>query len=359
MTSGPSDAWMLYGAYGYTGTLVAEAAVRAGVRPTLAGRNPEAVRALAERLALPWVAFDLDDPAQVAARLAGFRALLLCAGPFSATSAPALEACLRAGVHYLDVTGEIRVFEACQARAAEAKARRVVVLPGVGFDVVPSDCLAATLARALPGANRLELGIATLGGSSRGTARTIVEGLGERGMIREAGRLRPVPLVYRTRTVPFADRPRFAMTIPWGDVSTAFHSTGIPDIEVYMATPPRLARALRLANPVAGLLGSPLVQRWLKAAVDRRVTGPDEASRARGSGQLWGAVQDVAGTRVEATLSTPEGYTLTAATALESTLRVARGEVAPGAHTPATAFGADYIRGFAGCELRLGAPARA
>jgi short subunit dehydrogenase-like uncharacterized protein len=345
---------MLYGAYGYTGALVAEAACRAGARPVLAGRNPDAVRPLAERLGLPWVAFELTDPARVAAELAGQRALLLCAGPFSATSAPAVEACLRAGVHYLDVTGELAVFEACQRRGAEARTRGVVLLPGVGFDVVPSDCLAATLERALPEATHLELGIATIGGSSRGTARTVVEGLGERGMVREGGRLRPVPLVYRTRMVTFRDKPRFAMTIPWGDVSTAFHSTGIPDIEVYMATPPRLARALRLVNPFAGLLGKPFVQRRLKAAVDRRFTGPDEAARARGFCQLWGAASSPAGQRVEATLSTPEGYTLTAATALEATRRVARGDVPPGAHTPSTAFGADFIRGFAGCDLQLG-----
>jgi short subunit dehydrogenase-like uncharacterized protein len=348
------DSWMLYGANGYTGTLVAEAARARGVRPTLAGRRADAVRPLAERLGLPWLAFALDDPGRVAERLAGQRALLLCAGPFSATSAPAVEACLRAGVHYLDVTGEIAVFEACQKRGAEARQRGVALLPGVGFDVVPSDCLAVSLKRALPDATRLELGIATVGGTSRGTARTVVEGLGQRGMIREGGLLRQVPLVHRTRSVPFRDQARFAMTVPWGDVSTAFYSTGIPDIEVYLATPPPLARLLRLVNPLAPLLGRALAQRVLRSLVDGNVAGPDAAARERGFAQLWGMVTNAAGERVEATLSTPEGYTLTAEAALESTLRTARGEVPAGAQTPATAFGPDYIRAFAGCQLELG-----
>ncbi len=347
------DSWMLYGANGYTGELAAVEAVRRGLAPTLAGRRADAVRPIAERLGLPWVAFDLDDPARIAEKLSGQRALLLCAGPFSATSAPVVEACLRAGVHYLDVTGEIDVFEACQRRGAEARTRGVVLLPGVGFDVVPSDCLAATLKRALPDATRLELAIATHGGTSRGTAKTVVEGLAQRGAVREGGVIRKVPHAYRTRTVQFRDQARFAMTVPWGDVSTAFYSTGIPDIEVYLATPPRAVRALRAVNPMVSLLGRPFAQRLLKSMIDRRPAGPDETTRARGSTQLWGAVQNLAGQRVEATLSTPEGYSFTASAAVETTRRVASGAVAPGAHTPSTAFGADFIKSFAGCDLRL------
>jgi len=258
------ETWLLYGANGYTGELVAEEARRRGARPVLAGRRAEAVRPLAERLGLPWKAFELSDPARIAEEIAGQRALLLCAGPFSATSAPVVEACLRSGVHYLDVTGEIAVFEACQRRSAEARTRGVVLLPGVGFDVVPSDCLAATLKRALPDATRLELAIASSGGTSRGTAKTVVEGLNQGGAVRQGGRIRKVPLAYRTRTVPFRDKPRFAMTLPWGDVSTAYYSTGIPDIEVYVATPARAARALALVGPIAPFLGKPLVQRLLK-----------------------------------------------------------------------------------------------
>ena len=345
------DSWILYGANGYTGALVAEAAARAGSRPILAGRREDAVKPLAERLGLPWKVFGLDDAAGVAEAIAGQRALLLAAGPFSKTSAPAVEACLRTGVHYLDVTGEIAVFEACARRSAEARARGVVLLPGVGFDVVPSDGLAAILKRALPDATRLVLGLAALGGMSRGTARTVAEGLGERGLVREGGRLRRVPLAHHTRTIPFRDKPRFAMTVPWGDVATAYYSTGIPGIEVYFATPPALARTLRLANPIAPLLGKAIVQRAIAAAIDRRPAGPDAEARARGSSQLWGQVTNDRGHHASATLVTPEGYAFTVQAALACTRRVARGEVAPGFHTPSTAFGADFVTTFAGCDL--------
>jgi short subunit dehydrogenase-like uncharacterized protein len=109
--------------------------------------------------------------------------VLCAAGPFSATSRPVADACLRNRVHYLDITGEIDVFEALAARDAEAKARGIMLLPGVGFDVAPSDCLAAHLKRRLPDANDLRPYLSLRANTSRGTAKTIApihRRLGER-----------------------------------------------------------------------------------------------------------------------------------------------------------------------------------
>ena len=186
--------WLIYGANGYTGRLIAEEAVRRGLKPVLAGRNVEALTPLAARLGLPVRAFALDDAAALRAGLTGVGLVLHCAGPFSATAGPMLEACLDIGAHYLDITGEIDVFAHCHAQHARAQARGIVVLPGAGFDVVPTDCLAAALKRALPDATSLVLAFVGGGGPSPGTAKTGVEGLGKGGRARIGGTVKRVPL---------------------------------------------------------------------------------------------------------------------------------------------------------------------
>src|SRR4051812_24050553 len=302
--------WMLYGANGYTGELTAERAAATGMRPILAGRRADAVRPIAERLGMPWRAFPLEQTADELVA-AGARALLLDAGPFSATSAQAVEACLRARAHYVDITGEIGVFEAVHARDADARRAGIVLLPGGGFDVVPSDCLAATLARALPGATHLELAFAVESGPSKGTAKTAVEGLGRGGAIRANGKIERVPFAWKVIDVPFRDRTRRAVTIPWGDIATAYYSTGIPNITVYMAMSPRQIRGVKWSRAVIPLLTFGPVQRALKRRIERTVKGPDEKVRQSERTQLWGRVRDAAGNAVEATLVTPQGYALT------------------------------------------------
>jgi len=349
--------FLLYGANGYTGRLIAERAHALGMRPILAGRRSETIAPMAEEFRFDHRTFSLDSPAQIARSLDGVRVVLLAAGPFSATNAPMLDACIKAGVHYLDITGEIAVFEHCAAQHERAAAAGVVVLPGVGFDVVPSDCLAASLARALPGATSLELAFAGAGGRgpriSRGTARTMLEGLGQGGAVRREGRIERVPLVWKTRRVAFRDRERDTASIPWGDVATAFHSTGIPNIVVYTAMPPRQIATLKLARALVSLARLRPVRQLLARRIERSAPGPDEAARRTAQMQLWGRVSDAEGRSAEGTLVTPEGYRLTAETAVESARRVAAGEVQPGFRTPSLAFGAGYITEFDGCDLRV------
>jgi short subunit dehydrogenase-like uncharacterized protein len=351
--SAAASGWMIYGANGYTGELVAEEAAARGMRPVLAGRRAEVVEPLAARLGCEHRVFELSSGAEVARHLGGVKALLLCAGPFSRTSEPAVQGCLAAGVHYLDITGEIEVFEACHRRGDEAARAGCVVLPGVGFDVVPSDCLAASLARALPGATELALAFHGVGSPSKGTARTMLEGIPKGGAIRRDGKIVPVPLAWKTAEIPFHDRARLAVTIPWGDVSTAFYSTGIPNIEVFMAQPPGMIRAMKVIRPLRKLVGLGPVQRIAARRIDARVHGPDADTRRSGRSQLWGRVRDAAGREVEGTLTTPEGYRLTALSSIASVERLLAGGVAPGAHTPSTAFGADFVSSIEGCTLRV------
>ena len=339
---------LIYGSNGYTGRLVVEQALQRQLRPTLAGRSAGEVREQAAALGLEHRVFSLDDPHAVDAGLAGTDVVLHCAGPFARTSRPMADACLRTGVHYLDITGEIAVFEALVARDAEARARGVMLLPGVGFDVVPSDCLAAHLARRLPTATRLSLGFQTSGGMSRGTATTMIESQGTGGLIRRGGALVSVPAAWKTRRIDFGAGPCLATTIPWGDVSTAFHSTGIGDVEVYVAVPPATRRLMVASRYMGGLLRTPFMRALLLRAVRRRPPGPDADDRAFGVSRLWGEATDPDGRRVASRLIGPEAYTLTARTAVAAAERVLAGGAYAGFRTPSLAFGADFVLGIDG-----------
>jgi len=160
---------LIYGATGYTGKLVAERAKAIGMTPILAGRNADKVRAVAERLGFEWRAADINDPAALDRALAGIEVVLHIAGPFSATSRQMADACIRNKAHYLDITGEIAVIEALASRSNEAAAAGVMLMPGVGFDVVPSDCLAARVAGRVKNPTKLTLAIGGLEKASRGT----------------------------------------------------------------------------------------------------------------------------------------------------------------------------------------------
>jgi short subunit dehydrogenase-like uncharacterized protein len=340
---------LIYGANGYTGELVARLAVERGLRPVLSGRNADAVGRLAEELGLASRPFGLDDPARLDAGLEGATVALHCAGPFSFTSRPMADACLRRKVHYLDVTGEIPVFESLAARDKEAKAAGVMLLPGAGFDVVPSDCLASHLKRRLPGATQLALAFQPSGGLSRGTATTMVENLHRGGMVRRGGVLTPVPLAWKTRRIDFGRGPRPAVTIPWGDVSTAYHSTGIPDVEVYIAATAAMRFGLKAARPFRRLLASEALRAFLKRRIQAGPPGPDAEARRRGSCRLWGEVRDASGAVARSRLRTPEGYALTALTAVALAERTLAGQASPGFQTPSRLCGPDFILSIDGC----------
>jgi short subunit dehydrogenase-like uncharacterized protein len=347
---------MIYGANGYTGRLVAKLAVARGERPLLAGRDAAAVGRLAAELGLEHRAVDLADAAGLRAALDGVAAVAHCAGPFMATSAPMVEACLASGTHYLDITGEVPVFEAVLGRHEDAVAAGVVLLPGAGFDVVPTDCLAGLLAAALPDADTLELGFLASGGGSGGTASTGLDVAARGGLRRVEGRLVSSPFGQPRRAVPFASGTRTLGAMTWGDLVTAYRSTGIGNITMYGPVPVRgslagvafavLGRVLRLQP--ARALATRAVRRW--------VSGPDQATRAATTCEVWAQVRNGAGQARSATLTGPNAYELT----VDAMVRAVRyvlagtgpaGPIAPGAHTPATALGPDFVRELDGVTI--------
>lgn len=329
--------WLLYGANGYTGELIAREAVRRGMRPILAGRDAAKIEPLARELGCEWRAFDLTNP-----DLSGVSLVLHCAGPFMYTSAPMVDACLAAGVHYLDITGEVVVFEAVFRRHDEAVARDVALIPGVGFDVVPTDCLAAMLHKKMPDATELWLAFSSKSGVSRGTLKTMLEGLPHGGAIRENGRIRRVPQMFDVREIPFASGPRLSMTIPWGDLSTAYRSTKIPNIRVYSSQSRRALTQLKRIKPFLPLLRfrplQKLAQRWAD-----RTAGPSAQTRATARVELWGQVRNAKNDAITITMSVAEGYQFTVLSALAAVERVLQQPGLKGALTPSMAFGPELV----------------
>jgi short subunit dehydrogenase-like uncharacterized protein len=333
---------VIYGAYGYTGALVARRAVDRGLPVVLAGRDSERLAVLAGALRCEWRAFPLVDPAAIRRGIDGAAAVLHCAGPFVRTFRPMVEACLEARVHYLDLTGEIPVFRGVAELGPHAERAGVMLLPGAGFDVVPTDCLAAHLVRRLPGATRIALALEGLERMSIGTARTMTGGQAATGA---GGRKGPF-----TRPFDFGEGPVTGYAIPWGDVFTAPRSTGVGDVSVYAVAP--LLRRLVLAGAVLGatLVRIPVVQEGAARLLAGGTSGPDASARARGRTRIVGEAEDASGRKVIARQRGPEAYALTALAAVEIAERVLRGEVKAGWQTPASAFGPDLVLALPGVE---------
>lgn len=341
---------LIYGVTGYTGRLVVERAKALGMAPKLAGRNAEATRAIAEAHGFDWIAFPLTDRAAIENALAKADAVLHLAGPFSATSKPMADACIATGTHYLDITGEIEVFEALAARDEEARAAGVMLLPGCGFDVVPTDCLALCMKERMPDAVALDLVVTGMGRTSRGTAKTAVESLAHGRRARRGGRIvdlaEPVE-----KDFPFPGGSKTGISVSWGDVSTAFHSTGIPDITVFFEAVGPIRQMAHMNPLLRRLLATRPGQAWLKRKIDKRPPGPTPEQRARSFSEILGVARDGSGRELRSLLRTPEGYTLTAMTTLDILSRLEDGAARPGFQTPSRLFGAGYIAGFERCRL--------
>lgn len=338
--------WALYGATGYTGPLIAERAVERGLKPVLMGRSEEKLRALAKRLGLEHRAVGLDDAAALREAIRGHACVLHAAGPYLHTSAPMVQACLDEQVSYLDITGEPQVFKDIYARDEEAKAAGVALIPGVGFDVVPSSCLVAHVAAKVPNARTLEFALHAVGKPSAGTVKSAIPiFLGGGRVIRDGAEV-PWALGRGSKRVRFSSREVWVAPAPVSDLDAAFHATGIPNITCYFAVPSRIAKLGNVAWPL-GVLALPVLRLALGGGrldgfIERKVKGGTPQSRAAGTSHLWARVEGDGGASAEAWLETPEGYELTGYSAVRAVERLLKTPVS-GAVTPSQAFGADFV----------------
>jgi short subunit dehydrogenase-like uncharacterized protein len=336
--------FLIYGSYGYTGQLIVERAVEEGMRPLLAGRHERKLRAQAEGYNLEYRAFSLEETAKLDSALNEVEAVLHCAGPFVLTFRSMAEACMRTKKHYVDISGEIPGFEALAAMDDQAKKAGIMLLPGGGFDVVPTDCLAAHLKQRLPGTTHLRLFLRGVGaGVSRGTAKSAIENMHRQGMIRKDGKLTQVPPVWKALMQDFGRGPVRVISVGWGDVSTAYHSTGIPNVEVYIAFPQALINLMYDMRALGPLLYNRVAKTILKSLMHLYPPGPAEARRMKSFATIIGEATDDQGGRAVSKLRTREGYTFTAQVTVEIMKRILHQDYKIGFQTPSRVYGADFV----------------
>jgi short subunit dehydrogenase-like uncharacterized protein len=309
---------MLYGAAGYTGTLIAQHARQRGHQPLLAGRSAAAVTALAERLGLPYRELSLDDPATLTAALADVDLVLNAAGPFLNTAGPLAEACVRAGAHYLDIGNELQVFRALYDLDERARQAGITIMPGAGFGVIAANCLARYVSDAVGGAAVLEVATrAAVAQQGPGVAATRQQNMPYGGWIRQAGHLEPCPLGSGIITITLPDGPCLIMPLPTGDLEAAFQATGAADVTAYGAVPGDPAPGPKASDPAADQRPAYQSFGWARA------TGPDGATT-----QAW--------------LQTGESYAFTATASIRAVEETLARSLS-GALSPAAAFGADFV----------------
>jgi short subunit dehydrogenase-like uncharacterized protein len=344
-----ADRLLVYGATGYTGGLLAALAKERGLAPIVAGRNRAKVEALAARLGADARVATVDDAAALREMLRGVACVISSAGPFARTARQMFEACLEARTHYLDVTGEIDVFALAESYDERARQAGVMLLPGIGFDVVPSDCLAAHVAARVEQPRSVRIALAAGGTPTHGTAKTALQMLSAPLRVRRGGRLVELPSGSLSRRFDFGEGPVACVGVPMGDVVTAGRSTGAPDVEVYMRGSTGLRLALRTAQLFGPILSSGPVQGALGRWIDRLPEGPSEEERLGTRARVVAEAES--GARVaRARIETPSGYETTRLAGIEAARRILAGEVKPGFQTPATAFGADFVLSLPGVK---------
>ncbi len=340
---------LIYGAYGYTGRLIVEECLKQGIKPIIAGRSPEKAMIYANKHGLEYDVFEVSNTEKLENWLRRGDTVIHCAGPFVHTAREMVEACINTGTHYLDITGEYQVFDLIKEYHEQAEEKKLMLMPGAGFDVVPSDCLAKHLHNKLPSAENLELAFVSKGGKlSRGTAKTMIENMGEPVMTRVNGEYHGEPIGKSTKEIEYGDFKQLSMGISWGDVSTAYHSTGIPNIEVFSGTTEQQLSKVKKTLRLSFMLRSRMIKNFLIRQMDKRPAGPKEKKREASSMYLWGKVSN-GNQAIEARLKTPNGYTLTAKSAVLISNKIAGGDFKAGFQTPSTAYGEGLILEIDGC----------
>jgi short subunit dehydrogenase-like uncharacterized protein len=309
----------------------------------LAARGQKPLRAAAQGVDLPWRQVGLDDPVALDAALRDVGVVLNVAGPFAATATPVVEACLRTGAHYLDVSGELPAIQAMHGYDSAARAAGIMIMPAVGFVVVATDCLAAHIASRMPDARHLRLALSRAKLASRGSYTTMLSLVRAGVSIRREGRLCAVPVGRLERVFDYGAGNRVSAAVSWADVFTAYHTTQIPNIDVYNEASTWVRYLYEAAAYCAAPLSLAPVQALLKLQARAFPEGPSEAQRAAAPRVIVAEAEDRYRRRVEARLYTPDGYDFTVQSALAIAKRVMAGEFRTGFQTPAGFYGADLV----------------
>ena len=334
---------LIYGAYGYTGHLITELAISHSLPIIIAGRDMHKVKTMGEKLEVEYRFFDLH-PDELLFQFKDVHTVINCAGPFSTTAKIVAEGCLETNTHYLDVTGEIDVFESLQQLNKQAQEKGIMIMPGTGFDVVATDCLAKYLSNKVPTADKLELSFHGMKKISPGTTKSQVERLKVGGGIRESGVLKTVPMLSKSKELRFVKDDGTTLTkqtylIPWGDLSTAYWTTKIPNIEVYQHFPKSMVRLAKGSRYIRWLLKLKWYENFVKW-MQLKMNPPLKVGETTDSRMLIrGTVWDKQGNSLSARSSTSDGYQFTAEATITILQKILAGDFKAGYQTPAGCYG--------------------
>lgn len=318
---------LIYGATGYTGRMAADRAKALGLSFEIGGRNHVRMAALAAQLDVPFRVFDAD--ADAASSLSGISVLLNFAGPFARTAEPLMRACIKAGVDYLDITAEINVYRLAEQMGAEAASKHVMLLPGVGWDVVPTDGLAVHVAKRVEQPFALSIALQVPGSMSRGSAMSVSEIMGAGIMARVDGALIATPDA-TPRHFDFGDGPVLCVPLSFGDLVTGWHSTGIPNIAMFVH-----------------ISGNAFPEGDLSQLLD----GPTQAQREAHPAHAVVEVMGVDGVIARSVIETVNGYSYTPLAAVEAARRVLEGKRLSGFATPVKVFGGGFAESIEGTSI--------
>jgi len=335
---------MVYGATGFSGRAIAARLRDAGHEVVLAGRNPARLREMAAILDTPYRVFGLGEAGPIEHGLADIRVVVHAAGPFAETAGPMIGACIRTGTHYLDLAGEWPVFALAQQRGPEAADTGTMLMPGVGFSIVVSDCLLAHAAQQVRSASLLRVAISAPGIMSRGTFRSALGLTGPTVIVRREGVVRHLPVGRLQRRFNFGAGEKTSVAVSWPDVITGQHTTGVASIEAYAEADLLSRLSYRAGALAAGAFGSEAVRRVLQPLSAAWPEQPSvEQRRTAGHSVVVEAIDPWR--RVTSFgLRTLDGYSVTTITAGAIVERVLDGDHVPGFQTPAGRYGADFIR---------------
>jgi short subunit dehydrogenase-like uncharacterized protein len=317
---------LIYGATGYMGKLCAKEMLEGGLRPILAGRS-DRVREMAQRLGCRAATFDLKAQEEIQRNLKGVTLVANLAGPFEQTQKPLVLACLATGCHYIDIAGEVNEMRSAFAFSDEAQRMGIMLMPGAGFGVVPTDIAARMAKDLLPDASHLTIFFATKGGVSRGTLLTVLKNIDRPGVRRVKGELISAHPAESRSKFTVASQTFIGVYNPWrADLFTAGISTEIADIGTYSVFPGIVTQMMK-----GRLL-------WLRNLLLNRVLsflpeGPSEQQLQQGKTYVMAAVTN--GTvKKSVSFVGPEAYLFTALCLREIATNILRGSYAAGFQTP-------------------------
>ena len=290
------------------------------------------------------VVVDLQEDERLKNSLKEVDLVLNAAGPFVHTALPIVRACLETRTTYMDVSSEVMVLEEIFTLNQQARERGVAIIPGVGFNVLASDCLALYAAGKVDSPTELE--IATLwatDGMSPGSTKTMYENFPVGTLARREGQLVRINAGKKRRQQRFLDGEYPILPVAIGDLTTAYRTTQIPNITTYTAFTEQTADEYSRMEPILRRLFSfAFVRRMASIRVEETSSDSEDHFKWRKPSQVWVLVRSEVGEGLQAWLETVDSYTFTAEASVQSAERLADEKLA-GVLTPAQAFGANFV----------------